>query len=113
MLPPERPVVELGVDLRAVIHIVKRSYPSEMRRVLALEERTDGDRAQLLEGLGKIAFEILGEMFPFSFFDRVAAKFHHLKVLQVFDLSHALAGESLVRPSAPGAADERQSEQKP
>ncbi len=98
VLFPQRAVIERPVDGGAVVDRMKAAQPREMRRVVSLEELTERDRPELLEGFGEIALEIFGEMFSLPVFDGVAAKFDDGEILQVPD--RARSRVSLGRHSA-------------
>jgi hypothetical protein len=89
MFLPQRAVIERGIDRCTGIRIPEASDPGESGLISALEELPERECPQLLKGLGKIAFEILGEVRPFFFLDGIAAELDDLKVRTMPDVVHA------------------------
>src|SRR5262245_59130586 len=95
MFSPQQAVIATCIDYGAIVHIFKPSQPLEPNRVLALEELPERYCAHLLKGFGKIAFEILGEVFSFALFDCIAAKLDYLKILHMFYAIHGVVSTIL------------------
>ena len=65
---------------------MKAANPCKSRRISALEELAESNRACLLNGFREIGLEILGEVFPFTGFNRVPAEFDDWEILHLGDV---------------------------
>jgi hypothetical protein len=90
MFLPQRAVIEGCIDDGPVIDGVEAADPGEAGGMVAFEELAEGDGAHLFECFRKVAFKVLGKVFPFSGLDGVAAKLDRLEVFQVFDVAWRL-----------------------